>query len=89
MERVAGLLEHTPHRVTVRFAEPVDPAELREVPGVSALEIKAGRITFRVTGDLDPAVKAIARHPVADLEFAHPTLEEVFLTYYEDTDGAG
>ena len=89
VERVAGLLEHTPHRVTVRFAEPVDPAELREVPGVSALEIKAGRITFRVTGDLDPAVKAIARHPVADLEFAHPTLEEVFLTYYEDTDGAG
>jgi ABC-2 type transport system ATP-binding protein len=87
VENVADLLDKTPHRVTVRFAEPVDPAELADVPGVSALEADGGRVTFRVAGDLDPAVKAIARRAVADLEVAHPTLEEVFLTYYED--GAG
>jgi hypothetical protein len=32
-------------------------------------------------------IKAIARHAVADLEVAHPTLEEIFLTYYEDGTG--
>jgi ABC-2 type transport system ATP-binding protein len=82
--RVADLLDKTPHRVSVRFAERVDPAELRNVPGVSALETDGARITFRVAGDLDPAVKAVARHGVVDLEVTHPTLEEVFLTYYED-----
>ena len=29
-------------------------------------------------------IKAVARHTVSDIEFARPTLEEVFLTYYED-----
>ena len=51
---------------------------------MSDLEADGGRVTFKVAGDLDPVVKAIARHTVADLEIAHPTLEEVFLTYYED-----
>ena len=33
-------------------------------------------------------LKAIAAHTVLDLEFAHPTLEEVFLTYYQAGAGA-
>ena len=33
--------------------------------------------------DLDPVVKALARHHVLDLEATHPDLEEVFLGYYE------
>ena len=84
VERVADLLGKTPRRVSVEFAAPVDPAELRACPGVSALEAEGRRVSFRVAGDLDPMIKAIARHPVADLELARPTLEEVFLTYYED-----
>jgi ABC-2 type transport system ATP-binding protein len=51
---------------------------------VSAVERDGARVTFRVAGDLDPVVKAISRHRVVDLEFARPTLEEVFLTYYEE-----
>jgi ABC-2 type transport system ATP-binding protein len=87
VERVSDLLDKTPHRISVRFDEPVDPVELRELPGVSALETDRDRVTFRIAGDLNPAVKAIARHGVADLEVSHPTLEEVFLTYYEDGTG--
>jgi ABC-2 type transport system ATP-binding protein len=84
VERVAELLGKTQRRVAVAFAEPVDPAELRAIPGVSDLEVADGRVTFRVSGELDAVVKAIARHPIADLELAHPTLEEVFLTYYRE-----
>ncbi len=87
VERVADLLGKTQRRVSIAFAEPIDLAELRGCPGVSALEVDGGRVTFRVAGNLDPVVKAIARHTVTDLEFARPTLEEVFLAYYED--GAG
>ncbi|HYM45494.1 MAG TPA: ABC transporter ATP-binding protein [Solirubrobacteraceae bacterium] len=87
VERVSDLLDKTPRRVSVEFAEPVDLAGLRELPGVSDLEAGDGRVSFKVAGNIDPVLKAIARHTVLDLEFARPTLEEVFLTYYEGETG--
>ncbi len=84
VERVTDLLGKTQRRASVEFAEPVDLEELRAIPGVSDLDASDGRVTFHVTGDLDAVVKAISRHTVADLELAHPTLEQVFLTYYEE-----
>ena len=62
------------------------PQWLRALPGVGDLEAVDGRVPFKVAGDLDPVVKAIARHTVIDLEIARPTLEEVFLTYYAGGD---
>ncbi len=84
VERVADLIGKTQRRVSVEFAEPIDLADLRGCPGVTALVVDGARVTFRVAGDVDPVVKAISRRTVVDLEFARPTLEEVFLTYYED-----
>lgn len=84
VECVAELLGKTQRRASVEFTEPVDLDELRSLPGVSDLIAEDGRVTFRVSGDLDEVVKAISRHTVADLEFAHPTLEEVFLAYYAE-----
>jgi len=84
VQRVADLVGRTQRRVTVEFAEPIDLDELRACPGVSGVEADGVRVTFRVVGDLDPAIKALARHRVVDLDFARATLEEVFLTYYQD-----
>jgi ABC-2 type transport system ATP-binding protein len=84
VERVADLFAKTQRRASVRFADAVEPAELRAVPGVSDLAVSDGQITFRVAGDVDAVIKAMANHTVLELEFAHPTLEEVFLTYYEE-----
>jgi ABC-2 type transport system ATP-binding protein len=88
VERVADLLERTPRRVAVRFAQAGDLAWLRGLTGVSALEeADDGHVRLRVAGDIDGVLKALAEHTVLDLEIARPTLEEVFLTYYAD--GAG
>jgi beta-exotoxin I transport system ATP-binding protein len=83
-ERIADLLDRTPRRVSVEFGEPVELAELRACAGVSSVEAADRRVSFRLVGDPDPVVKALARHTVSELEFARPTLEEVFLTYYEE-----
>ena len=48
VERVADLLGKTERRVEVEFAEPVDPAELRAIPGVSGVEADGARL--RVPG---------------------------------------
>ena len=87
VERVSDLREKTPRRVSVEFGDPVDLAGLRELPGVSDLERDGRRVSFRITGEIDPVIRVIARHTVIDLEFAHPTLEEIFLTYYQSSAG--
>jgi ABC-2 type transport system ATP-binding protein len=87
VERVSDLREKTPRRVSVEFADAVDLAGLRELPGVSELERDGHRVSFRITGEIDPVIRVIARHTVIDLEFAHPTLEEIFLTYYQSSAG--
>jgi ABC-2 type transport system ATP-binding protein len=87
VERIADLLGRTQRRASVEFAEPVDLAELETIPGVTDLASEDGRVSFHVSGSLDPVVKAISRHTVRDIEVAPPTLEEVFLTYYEEERG--
>ena len=39
--------------------------------------------TLQVEGEIDGLIKALAGFPVSDLETDHPSLEEVFLAYYE------
>ncbi len=84
VEHVGELLGKTQRRGAVEFAEAIDPEELRKVPGISALTADGSRVTFKLSGEPDAFLKAIAAHRVVDLALAHPTLEEVFLSYYQD-----
>jgi ABC-2 type transport system ATP-binding protein len=83
VERMAELLGKARRKVTVRLADGARLEELRTLPQVSELEVRDGTASFKVAGDLDPVVKALAAHHVSDLEAVHPTLEEVFLGYYQ------
>jgi ABC-2 type transport system ATP-binding protein len=68
--------------VTVRFAHPVTAAELDGVAGVEDVAADGATLRFRVLGDLDAVIKALAAHRVRDLEVTRPTLEELFLEFY-------
>ncbi|HVV89218.1 MAG TPA: ABC transporter ATP-binding protein [Solirubrobacterales bacterium] len=84
VERVPDLLGRASRKVTARFAGAGGTTEeLRRIPGVRDLEAADGTVSFHFAGDLDPVVKALAAHHVSDLEVSRPTLEEVFLGYYE------
>jgi ABC-2 type transport system ATP-binding protein len=83
VEHIADLTRRRYRDVTVEFAEPVDLQELRNLPGVRELEADGRRVRFSVEPTaLDTVIKAVARHTIVDLELAHPSLEEIFLTYY-------
>jgi ABC-2 type transport system ATP-binding protein len=84
VERMVDLLGKARRKVTVQLGDGSGVEELRALPGVSDLKTADGRATFKVAGDLDPVVKALAAHHVTDLEAVHPTLEEVFLGYYRE-----
>ena len=79
------LLSMTTRRVRLRFMEAVDAQVLAEAPGVTALtQEDATSATLQVEGGMDGLIKALAGLPVADLQTGHPSLEELFLAYYEE-----
>jgi ABC-2 type transport system ATP-binding protein len=82
VEDVRALTGRSYRHVALEFAETVDAGEFRRLPGVIDLEADGRRISFKATGALDPVIKHAARYTVIDVELTHPTLEEIFLTYY-------
>ncbi len=80
----AALMHRAVHRVRVSFEQAVDWQPLLAVPGVTALKRDdSGSALLQVEGRMDPLIKALAAFPVRDLETEHPSLEEIFLAYYE------
>ena len=89
VERVPDLLGRARRKVTVRLADTAGVEDLGRLSGVSDLARTDGEVSFRFAGDVDPVLKALAAHHVTDLEVSRPTLEEVFLSYYEGGEEAG
>jgi ABC-2 type transport system ATP-binding protein len=88
VEKVADLRGRAYHHVSIEFDTPVDGAEFARIPGVRELESDGRSVAFKVSGALDPVVKAAARHTVLDMELTEPTLEEIFLTFYGQDSGS-
>jgi ABC-2 type transport system ATP-binding protein len=81
-EDVAAIKGRSLHIIEVTFAQPVPP-DAFQVPGVREVERDGNMVHLEVREHLDEALKAIARHPVIDLRTEQPSLEEVFLAFYE------
>ena len=86
----ASLINRALRRASVRFKQPVDTSPLASVPGVTVLSQDDGTsVLLQVEGEMDGLIKALAAFPVSDFETARPSLEEIFLAYYEDDQKEG
>jgi ABC-2 type transport system ATP-binding protein len=85
------LVNRSLRRVRVRFRQAVDPDGLLHLSGVKLLAKGDGlNLSLQVEGDMDSLIKALAAYPVVDFETERPSLEEIFLAYYEkDINGGG
>lgn len=86
VESVSEMREHAYRDVVVRFAEPVSLADFEALPEIEQIVVSDDTLSFRSLGGLDAAIKAIASHSVIDIEIKRPTLEELFLTYYDGSE---
>jgi ABC-2 type transport system ATP-binding protein len=43
-------------------------------------------VTLQVEGEMDSLSKTLATYPIVDFETERPSLEEIFLAYYEDSE---
>jgi ABC-2 type transport system ATP-binding protein len=80
----AVLIQRALRRTRVRFHQPVDVQALLALPGVTLLKQESPVVLeLQVEGDMDGFIKALAAFPVQNLESERPSLEEIFLAYYE------
>jgi len=84
VERMEDLLGKARRRFAVELRDPAGLERLRSLPGVADFELAGNHATFTAAGNLDAVVRELAGHHVVDLEATHPSLEEVFLGYYDE-----
>ncbi len=79
-----SLINRALRRARVRFRQPVDSTSLANLPGVKVLSRDDSTgLLMQVEGEMDGLIKALAAFPVSDFETERPSLEEIFLAYYE------
>ncbi|MBN1320354.1 MAG: ABC transporter ATP-binding protein [Thermoleophilia bacterium] len=90
METTDSLLKKRRKRMVLVFVAPIDAAVFAGLPGVSDVHFQAGpeerqiTVTLRLDDGVDAVVKAAAQYTLLDLRVEHPSLDEVFLGYYEE-----
>jgi ABC-2 type transport system ATP-binding protein len=82
---VAELKDIKRHEVIITFADSVPAEAFKSLHDVERVEALPDGHTLRlsVSGSVDAVVKAAAQHPVVTLTSHEPSLEDIFLRYYE------
>ncbi len=83
VSEIGELLRRSLRRVSIRFRQPVDVGALLALPGVKMLAKNGASVRLEVEGEMEGLLRALASLPVRDLETERPTLEEIFLAFYE------
>jgi ABC-2 type transport system ATP-binding protein len=86
---VAELKDIKHYEITIHFAQPVATDAFARLDGVTNVERLDDRsVRVAIQGSADAVVKAAAQHPVVSLTSYEPSLEDIFLRYYETDDQA-
>ena len=82
---VAELKDIKRHEMTITFAQAVPVETFKALDGVVQVESQTDGHTLRLAmqGGADAVIKEAARYPVVTLTSHEPSLEDIFLRYYE------
>ena len=74
-------------QLTAVFEQEPSPDAFVSLPaGIRVLSRDGRRVTFAFAGDVDPLLKALARHHVTEIEAHAPTLEDFFFALYRESE---
>ena len=82
VETIESLKSHSIRQLEIHFAAPVPKEKFVNIPGVRDIVVQDKLLTCTVIGSLDALVKAAARFEVANIISHEPSLEDIFMTYY-------
>jgi ABC-2 type transport system ATP-binding protein len=83
LAETSALINRTLRRVRIRFKQPLSSVPLPELPGVTCLSRDGQSVLLQVEGDMDALLRALAPLAISDFDTERPSLEEIFLAYYE------
>jgi ABC-2 type transport system ATP-binding protein len=86
VEDIDVLKERAIRQLEIRFAAPVSPELFGDIAGVSDVQVEDNVLTCTIAGDIDTLIKAAAQHHVINVISHEPSLEEIFLAYYNRED---
>jgi len=88
---VAELKDIKRHEVELTFTAAPPTDAFRGLPGLERVEVLPNGRTLRLTvqGGLDAVVKAAAQYPLVNFVSREPSLEAIFMRYYQGDGSAG
>jgi ABC-2 type transport system ATP-binding protein len=84
VETIESLKSHSVRKLEIHFAGPVPKDKFISISGVRDIIVEDSILTSTVVGSLDALIKAAAQFVVVNIISREPTLEEIFLTYYDE-----
>jgi ABC-2 type transport system ATP-binding protein len=82
---IADLKDIKRYEITISFAHPVPAGAFAKLDGVVEVETlnNGSAVRLAIQGAADAVIKAAAQYPVVSLTSYEPSLEDIFLRYYE------
>ena len=84
VETIESLKSHSVRQLEILFTGTVPKDKFINIPGVRDIVPQDNILTCTVVGSLDALVKAAAQFEVVNIISHEPTLEEIFMTYYNE-----
>lgn len=84
VEDIDNLKARSIRRLEIHFAGPVSQEMFTAISGVKDVSVHDSVLTCTVVGELDALVKAAAQATVVNIISHEPSLEEIFLDYYNE-----
>jgi len=81
---VNSLMRRSVRRARIHFEQAVEVNGLKNIQGITILSRDETSINLQIEGGMDALIKALAKYPVRDFETERPSLEEIFMAYYEE-----
>jgi len=88
LENIADLTENSYKRIKIETVYPVMESFF-QIPGVNQLTWEENAVSFIFKGNINPVLKKIADTEVSNIVIEDPTLEEIFMHFYDKESGGG
>lgn len=82
IEDIQELREKQLKKVELRYRQSLDESSF-PLPGIHSLLIKRGKAEFFFSGDINELIRYLSKKELTNLVITEPTLEEIFMHYYE------
>ena len=84
VETIEALKSHSVRQLEIHFARAIPTEKFSNVPGIRDILVQDKLLTCNVVGSLDALVKAAAQFEVINIISHEPSLEDIFMTYYNE-----